>query len=85
MPSRDNEILRALAALPTPDDWPDISDQERERRERVLWEISLRLMEDGPRRAKPSAERGRQFMPFAALRGFDEMIAEVERKSRQEE
>lgn len=81
---RSDEALRALAGLPTPDDWPDISDQERERRERILWEISLRVLEDGPRRATPSPERGRQFIPFAALRGYDEMIAEVERESRQD-
>lgn len=81
----NRETLDALAGLPRADAWPDVDDAERARRERVLWEISLRLLEDGPRRAKPGPERGRQFMPFAALRGYDEMIREVERKSRRED
>lgn len=83
MPS-ENEVFRALASLPTADEWPDISQQERERRERVLWEISLRIMEDGPRRPVPSPERGRQFIPFAALKGYDEMLAQTERHAAEE-
>lgn len=79
----DAETLATIAALPRAEEWPDIDDAERMRRERVLWEVALRLLEDGPRRATPSSERGRQFMPFAALRGYDEMIAEVERASRE--
>lgn len=79
----DEETLEAIAKLPTAEEWPDISDAERTRRERVLWEIALRVLDDGPRRATPSPERGRQFIPFAALRGYDEMIAEVERQSRE--
>lgn len=78
----DKATLQALAGLPRAEDWPDIDDAERQRREQVLWDVALRVMEDGPRRAKPSPERGRQFMPFAALRGYDEMIAEVEREGR---
>lgn len=74
---------RAIGALPTADDWPDLDARELDRREQVLWGITQRIMEDGPHRAKPSAERGRQFIPFAALRGYDEMIAEVERRSRE--
>lgn len=77
----NEETMRVLAGLPKAEDWPDIDDAERQRRERVLWDVTLRVMEDGPRKAKPSPERGRQFMPFAALRGYDEMIAEVERRS----
>lgn len=34
--------------------------------------------EDGPRRAVASSDRGRLFMPFAALEGYEGMIAEVE-------
>lgn len=75
----DDTVFRAISALPTAESWPDIGSQERERRERILWEISLRIMEDGPRRAAPSPERGRQFIPFAALKGYDEMLAQTER------
>lgn len=75
----DDTVFRAISALPTAETWPDIGSQERERRERILWEISLRIMEDGPRRAVPSPERGRQFIPFAALKGYDEMLAQTER------
>lgn len=79
----DDETLAAIASLPCADEWPDLSDAERAYRERVLWEVALRLLEDGPRHATPSPDRGRQFIPFAALRGYDEMVAEVERRSRE--
>lgn len=79
------ETLDAIAGLPSADSWPDLDDAERDRRRRVLWEIALRLLEDGPRHAQPSPERGRQFIPFAALRGYDEMIREVEHASREPE
>lgn len=75
----DDTVFRAISALPTAETWPDIGSRERERRERILWEISLRIMEDGPRRAVPSPDRGRQFIPFAALKGYDEMLAQTER------
>ena len=58
--------------------WPDIGEREQERREAVLRGIVQRIVEDGPRRAMASPERGRQFIPFAALRGYDEMLEEVE-------
>lgn len=78
---RNSEVFSALSSLPTAEEWPDISAQERERRERVLWEIALRVMEDGPRHPVPSPERGRQFIPFAALKGYDEMLAQVEERA----
>lgn len=80
MPNEE-DVFHAIASLPTAEEWPDVSTQERERRERVLWEISLRIMEDGPRRAVPSSERGRQFMPFAALKGYEEMLAQTEKRA----
>lgn len=81
MPSGgEDEVVRAIAGLPTVDDWPGLPDQERERRERVLWDIALELMEDGEHAAQPSADRGRQFLPFDALKGYDEMIRDVERR-----
>lgn len=53
---------------------------ERERRRLVLQEVEARLRENGPRRAQPGPDRASQFMPFAALKGYNEMIAEVERR-----
>ena len=44
----------------------------------MLRGIVQRIVEDGPRRAMASPERGRQFIPFAALRGYGEMLEEVE-------
>ena len=73
--------FREIEDLPATTSWPDIDEREQERRERVLRGIVRRILEDGPRRAMPSPERGRQFIPFAALRGYDEMVAEVERRS----
>lgn len=74
-------MLEELRGLPSCDAWPDLPEYERERRKRILWEISLRIMKDGPHRARPADERGRQFMPFAALRGYGEMLKEEERRA----
>ena len=51
---------------------------ERERRAWTLDQIRRRILEDGPRRAVASPERGRLFMPFAALEGYGEMLVEAE-------
>ena len=53
---------------------------ERERRRLVLEDIEARLRENGPRQAQPSPDRASQFMPFAALKGYNELIAQVERQ-----
>ena len=73
------DVFREIESLPTAHSWPDASEGERERREKILRGIVQRIVEDGPRRAMASPERGRQFIPFAALRGYDEMIEETER------
>ena len=72
------DVLREVDRLPSASSWPDVSECERERRERVLRSIVQRIVENGPRHAVASPERGRQFIPFAALRGYDEMLEEVE-------
>jgi len=73
------DVFREIESLPTAHSWPDASEGERERREKILRGIVQRIVEDGPRKAVASPERGRQFIPFAALRGYDEMIEETER------
>lgn len=74
---REN-VRQEIGRLPLASSWPDIGEREQERREAVLRGIVQRIVEDGPRRAMASPERGRQFIPFAALRGYDEMLEEVE-------
>lgn len=68
----------ALQLLPSVDEWPHISHAERERRQAVLDDIVRRVREDGPHIARPSSERARQFMPFAALKGYDSLTNAVE-------
>ena len=63
---------RIAAGLPTPDAWPGLSADEREYRAQVLDRIAQRVAADGVRVSVPS------FMPFAALKGYEEVIAEVE-------
>lgn len=76
--------MKGRACLP-----PDLVDEllaaapdgsERERRRLVLQDIEARLRERGPRQAQPSPDRASQFMPFAALKGYNELIAQVERE-----
>lgn len=69
---------RIAAGLPTPDAWPGLSADEREYRAQVLDRIAQRVAADGVRVSVPSPDRGSQFMPFAALKGYEEVIAEVE-------
>lgn len=75
---------RMAAGLPTPDVWPDLSADEREYRAQVLDRIAQRVAADGVRVSVPSPDRGSQFMPFAALKGYEEVIAEVENGSIEE-
>ena len=74
----DAETRAALDAVPGIEAWEDLQPMERERREGILRDIRTRIAEDGPRRAVPSPERGRLFMPFAALDGYGEMLDETE-------
>ena len=72
------DVRQEIGRLPLGSSWPGVSERERERREKVLRGIVQRIVEDGPRHAMASPERGRQFIPFAALRGYDEMLEDVE-------
>lgn len=66
------------ARLPTADTWPGLSADEREYRAQVLDAIARRVAADGVRASVPSPDRGSQFMAFAALKGYDDVIADVE-------
>lgn len=68
----------AAAGLPTADTWPGLSADEREYRAQVLDAIARRVAADGVRVSAPSPDRGSQFMAFAALKGYDNVIADVE-------
>lgn len=59
--------------LPSLDCWPNLSAQEREYRSIKLLELQRRIDADGPRKAQPHPNRARQFMPFAALKGYHEL------------
>lgn len=52
---------------------------EQERRARILDDIRQRIALDGPRIAASSPDRGRLFMPFAALKGYEQLVEEAER------
>lgn len=64
-----NETAIQAAGIPSPDIWAGISADERAYRKRVLDDIARRVAEEGVHTAVPSDDRGRQFMPFAALKG----------------
>lgn len=75
---REGEVRADIDAVPDVSAWEGLGPMERERREWVLDQIRRRIAEDGPRRAVASPDRGRLFMPFAALEGYGEMIKNVE-------
>ncbi len=47
--------------------------QEREYRAAVMDDLRRRIATSGAHAAKPHADRARQFMPFAALKGYHEL------------
>lgn len=70
------------AGIPSPDIWAGISADERAYRKRVLDDITRRVAEEGVHTAVPSDDRGRQFMPFAALKGYDEIVRDSQEPMR---
>lgn len=58
-----------------------IDPLERDRRRAVLRDIAERVRRDGEHKARHYPERARQFMPFSALKGFEELVRERERKT----
>ena len=69
-----NETAIQAAGIPSPDIWAGISADERAYRKRVLNDIARRVAEEGVHTAVPGDDRGRQFMPFAAFKGYDDIV-----------
>ncbi len=59
-------------------DLTGLSFEETERRQAILADIERRVNENGTHQAIKDPNRARQFMPFAALDGFTQIIKEVE-------
>lgn len=55
-----------------------IAFDEAERRRCILRDIAMRVKENGVHFAANGPKRATQFMPFAALTGFEELMAEKE-------
>ena len=77
-----NETAIQAAGIPSPDIWAGISADERAYRKRVLDDIARRVAEEGVHTAVPSDGRGRQFMPFAALKGYDDIVRDSQEPAR---
>lgn len=70
------------ARIPSPSIWAGISADERAYRKRVLNDIARRVAEEGIHAAVPGDDRGRQFMPFAALKGYDDIVRDSQEPAR---
>lgn len=77
-----NETAIQAAGIPSPDIWAGISADERAYRKRVLDDIARRVAEEGIHTAIPGDDRGRQFMPFAALKGYDDIVRDSQEPAR---
>ena len=77
-----SQAARRAAGIPSPDIWAGISADERAYRERVLNDIARRVAEEGIHAAVPGDDRGRQFMPFAALKGYGDIVRDSREPAR---
>ena len=77
-----NEAAIRAAGIPSPSIWAGISADERAYRKRVLDDIARRVAEEGIHTAIPGDDRGRQFMPFAALKGYDDIVRDSQEPMR---
>ena len=59
----------------------NLSKEEKEHRLVVLWAIGEKVRNNGAHEACAYPERARQFMPFAALKGYEELIQQENAKS----
>lgn len=62
-------------------DFSELRFEEAARRQAILADIERRVAKDGVHAAVASPHRARQFMPFAALDGFTELIKKTEDES----
>ncbi len=62
-------------------DFSGLRFEEAARRRAILADIGRRIAKDGVHSAVASPHRARQFMPFAALDGFTELIKKTENES----
>ena len=76
------QAARRAAGIPSSDIWAGISADERAYRSRVLDDIARRVAEEGVHTAIPGDDRGRQFMPFAALKGYDDIVRDSQGPTR---
>lgn len=76
------QTARRAARIPSPSIWAGISADERAYRKRVLDDIARRVAEEGVHTAVPGDDRGRQFMPFAALKGYDDIVRDSQEPAR---
>lgn len=76
------QAARRAAEIPSPDIWAGISADEHAYRKRVLDDIARRVAEEGVHTAVPGDDRGRQFMPFAALKGYDDIVRDSREPAR---
>ena len=76
------QAARRAAGILSPDIWAGISADERAYRKRVLDDIARRVAEEGVHTAVPGDDRGRQFMPFAALKGYDDIVRDSQEPMR---
>ena len=77
-----HEAAIRAAGIPSPSIWAGISADERAYRKRVLDDIARRVAEEGVHTAVPGDDRGRQFMPFAALKGYDDIVRDSQEPTR---
>ena len=76
------QAARRAAGIPSPDIWAGISADERTYRKRVLDDIARRVAEESVHTAVPGDDRGRQFIPFAALKGYDDIVRDSQEPMR---
>ncbi len=81
LPPNDKHTERRLPDF----NFSGIRFEEAARRQAILADIERRMEKDGAHTAVASPHRARQFMPFAALDGFTELIKKTEGESMQEE
>lgn len=73
-----HQLVQYCSLLPD-----NLSKEEKEHRQVVLWAIGEKVRNNGAHEAFAHPERARQFMPFAALKGYEELIQRENAKSAQ--